>query len=502
MRDWALRGIFVAALLWFVLTRALLHFRLPPFFSFDSYKYLGGADTSWAGSPLPAVFESLPVTGGALHAVPGYSWYLESLWHLFGGIALRAPLVVQSAISLVAYLLLADLVRSWAGRGAALAVFCLLVASPSIASLDHTLMPDALAAPVLLIASWIAVRAGPGRKRMGSVAAGAATAGILMGCGVLLRTSSQAFVPIPAILALLGGGGLQRKVSWLALYAIATCAPLLPRIHHNHQVHGAYRLSASTGRNAYFSALVSETADRAAVGRALDIPGPWYVNSTFEMADRTFQGLLVKRSIPEADAAMVGLTIRAWARNDLASLAQQRGGLLLGLFTSRAGPGVTSLRGVGTNLMLQNTDLTAKAQRRAERRFEHTFSPEVASALALSRPLDPAPALLFRLWCRGLALDGLPLVYLFLASVPALLLLGPLRGLAFWCCVAPVLGYLGVYLLVGAPLYRYQVGLHPFMLATIGIAAVCVPRAALHRLRRGPAAAREKGTSNTQHRPG
>ena len=151
--------------------------------------------------------------------------------------------------------------------------------------------------------------------------------------------------------------------------------------------------------------------------------------------------------------------------------------------------------------MLQNTELTAKAQRRAERRFEHTFSSEVASALALSRPLDPAPALLFRLWCRGLALDGLPLVYLFLASVPALLLLGPSRGLAFWCCVAPVLGYLGVYLLVGAPLYRYQVGLHPFMLATIGIAAVSVPRAALHRLRRGPAAAREKGTSNTQHRP-
>jgi hypothetical protein len=494
-----LRAIFVGAVLWFGSTRALLHFRLPPFFSFDTYKYLGGADAGWAGRPLPPVFESLPVTGGALHAVPGYSWLLESLWHLSGGIALRTPLVVHSVISLLAYLLLADLVRRWAGRWVALAVFCLLVASPSIASLDHTLMPDALAAPVLLIASWIAVRLGPGREAAPSIAAGGVSAGVLMGCGVLLRTSSQAFVPIPAILALLGKGSVQRKVAWIGLYAVAVAAPLLPRMQHNHEVHGAFRLATSTGRNAYFSALVSETADRAAVGRALGIPGPWYVNSSFEMSDRTFQGLLVGRSIPEADAEMLGLTLRAWAQNDLVSLARQRGGLLVGLFTARGGPGVTSLRGAGEDLMMENTDLTAKTQRRAERRFEHTFSPEVASALALSRPLDPAPALLFRLWCRWLALDGLPLLYLFLASVPALLLLGPARALAFWCFVAPVLGYLGVYLLVGAPLYRYQVGLHPFMLATIGIAVVCVPRATLRRLRGGRSKPEETRAPGSRH---
>jgi hypothetical protein len=489
VREWALRGIFAVSVVWFVLTRALLHFRLPPFFSFDTYKYLGGADTSWAGSPLPPVFESLPVTGGALHAVPGYSWYLESLWQLSGGGALRAPLVVQSIISLLAFLLVADLVRQWAGRGAALAVFCLLVASPSIAALDQTLMPDALAAPLLLIASWIAIRLGPGRERTGSVAAGGVSAGVLMGCGVLLRTSSQAFVPIPAILALFGQASARRKVAWIGLYALAVAAPLLPRMQHNHEVHGTFRLATSTGRNAYFSALVSETADRAAVGQALGIPGPWYVNSSFEMSDRTFQGLLAGRSIPEADAAMLGLTVRAWAQNDLVSLARQRGALLVGLFTARGGPGVTSLRGAGVDVALDNTDLTAKAQRRAERRFAHTFSPEVASALALSRPHDPAAALLFRLWCRWLALDGLPLLYVFLASVPALLLLGPARGLAFWCFVAPVLGYLGVYLLVGAPVYRYQVGLHPFMLIAIGMAVICVPRAALHRLRRAPTAA-------------
>jgi hypothetical protein len=498
VRGWALRGIFLGSVLWFVLTRALLHLRLPPFFSFDTYKYLGGADTSWAGSPLPPVFESLPVTGGALHAVPGYSWYLESLWHLSGGVALRAPLVVHSIISLLAYLLVADLVRQWAGRGAALAVFCLLVASPSIASLDQTLMPDALAAPVLLIASWIAVRLGPGGGGSKSVAAGGVSAGVLMGCGVLLRTSSQAFVPIPAVLALLAKGSVPRKVAWIGLYGVAIAAPLLPRMQHNYEVHGSFRLASSTGRNAYFSALVSKTADRASVGRALGIPGPWYVNSSFEMSDRTFQELLVGRSIPEADAAMLGLTLRAWAQNDLVSLMRQRGGLLIGLFTSREGPGVTSLRGAGERLILKNTDLTVNAQRRAERRFEHTFSSEVESALALSRPLDPASALLFRLWCRALALDGLPLLYLFLASVPALLLLGPARWLAFWCFVAPVLGYLGVYLLVGAPLYRYQVGLHPFMLTTIGIAAVCAPRAALRRLRRGRTPAAQ---SIEQHEP-
>lgn len=43
-------------------------------FDADTYRYLGGADALSQGSGLPPLFESLPVTGGALHAVPGYVW--------------------------------------------------------------------------------------------------------------------------------------------------------------------------------------------------------------------------------------------------------------------------------------------------------------------------------------------------------------------------------------------------------------------------------------------
>ena len=91
------------------------------------------------------------------------------------------------------------------------------------------------------------------------------------------------------------------------------------------------------------------------------------------------------------------------------------------------------------------------------------------------RDLGTGPRIL-RSWIRALTFDGLALLAVYLVSIPALFWLGPPRWLALWAFAAPPLAYLAMYLVLGAPLYRYQVGLHPFMLATIALAAGVVVR--------------------------
>src|SRR6185369_3896345 len=132
----------------FIATRAALHFGVTPFVDGDSYKYLGGADALWAGNELPPLFRDLATTGGGLHAVPGYAWFIEAIWTICRRVTLPEILIAQSMVSLAGMLAAADVARRCAGRGAALALLAILVTAPTIAWLEHLVMPDLLAVPL------------------------------------------------------------------------------------------------------------------------------------------------------------------------------------------------------------------------------------------------------------------------------------------------------------------------------------------------------------------
>jgi hypothetical protein len=133
-------AILVAA---FVGTRVALFFDVAPILDADTFKYLGAADSLWNGNGWPPVFVRMHEGGGALHAVPGYTWFLLAIWTLAGTPVLSAVAAAQAALSLASLAAMLDLTRHWVGRGAMIPVAALVAASPSLAFLDHMMMPEA-----------------------------------------------------------------------------------------------------------------------------------------------------------------------------------------------------------------------------------------------------------------------------------------------------------------------------------------------------------------------
>ncbi len=472
MENRCYRAAWVIALLLFLGTRTLLHTGLTPYFDSDTYKYIGGADALWHGQPLPPLFNNLEVTGGALHAVPGYTWFITLIWTIYGGITLIGVNVVQSVVAFIGFGAAADLARRFAGRWSGLALFSALTVAPSHAWLEHTVMPDALATPLLLVTIWLAIVVPPDRRRPGTTLVGALAAGVTMGLQILLRTASQVYIPIPIALALLSRSGTRPLALWSAAYLVAMMLPLAPWIAHNHDVHGVYRLTASTGRNMYFSALWTNTVDRAERARELGMHRAPTVLSSFTISDLTFQDLLRRgHSIPEADAAMKRMSLDAYLTKHPSELAKERLPLLYGLFVRFPGAGVT-LRPIRPNIDHYLANLAYKPSLRAwmEKRFKHKLSQDFITVMNSSKTSSPVAVRLISAWVAAFTFDGLALLLAYLICLTAMCF-G--RGFTWTmiCAfgVAPLL-FMAVFIIVGAPLYRYQVALHPFMMATVVLA--------------------------------
>ena len=106
----------------------------------------------------------------------------------------------------------------------------------------------------------------------------------------------------------------------------------------------------------------------------------------------------------------------------------------------------------------------------------------------LNRALDRLPASnetsrrSVRGWIGTLSFEGLPLLFGFCAALAVLM-----RRPRDWCTIAitagPPLLFLAAFAAVGAPHYRYQFQLHPFMLCTIlvGFAQLRLPRSRIER---------------------
>ncbi|TFH25135.1 MAG: hypothetical protein E4H03_01675 [Myxococcales bacterium] len=458
----------------FVATRVVLHLSGDPFFDPDSYKYLSGADSLLQGRGLPPLFTSVAVTGGALHVMPGYAWFIYPLWRITGGISLEAVVIAQSVISFLGFLALAHLFALWIGTGAAVFVFVVLCLSPSVAWLERMLMPDTMVAPLFMMAVWCAVLGAPARERPLRAAAGALGAGLLMSFEILMRTSSQVYTVFPPLLALQTRSDRGATVMWLLVYVLGLGVPLIPWMQHNQDVHGVFAIARSTGRNLYLSAAWGGTLDRARAQEELGLPVREGSRAAFAIADAAF-GKAVEDtgSIAAADSELRARALDAYRSKDLSSLTAERLAIFSALFVPNSGVGVSlsPLRSQ-RDWYLANTTAGPEVRRRLEQRFDYAFSPQFVAAAERRGPRSESARRLYIGAIDYLTLDGLALLVLYAMSIVTIYW----RSLSRWriliAVAAPPAAFLVSYMFFGMPLYRYQTGLHPFMLAAVAAALV------------------------------
>ena len=114
-----------------------------------------------------------------------------------------------------------------------------------------------------------------------------------------------------------------------------------------------------------------------------------------------------------------------------------------------------------------------------------TLSPELNRTLDRLLAGKPTGRPFIHGWIGALSFEGLPLFFSFCAALVVLLLRRPRD----WCTIVitagPPLLFLAAFAVVGAPHYRYQFQLHPFMLCTI-LAAFATLRRSRRPIGRGP----------------
>ena len=463
-----LAGMFVAA-------RIVMFRTMPAMLDADSYKYLAGADSLLAGTGWPPVFRDLHNGGGALHAVPGYALFILALWKLAGGPVFPLIALAQGLLSTAAFAAMVDLARRWHGLAAAVAVAALLVLSPSLAWIDQLVMPESVGAAVFAIAIWIAAVMPPVLERR--TMAAAVACGVLMSAGVLLRTSAQVFVPFPLLIAAMRFRGFRPSVLWTVIYAVSLLVPLVPWIAHNHATHGHWVLSASTGRNLYFSGVWSNTIDRQTQMDELRPGDDTNIDSSYDLLDlRTQKFLDEGLDLVEADAAMQRLAIDEFRTAGLRKYVEGRAAILGGLFQEEAfGRDNMTLWG---HLEWYLNDGFGKGVMRTylQKRWNYALSPAASEALDANHTSRAGTHSWFHWWVRRLLFDNVALAMTFVVSTIVLMMRARTSMLALAAWAAPVWAYFFVYTIFGAPLYRYQATVHAPMLAVVAIAFVEIVR--------------------------
>jgi hypothetical protein len=471
----------------FALTRIVVHLSGSPYFDPDTYKYLAGADSLLAGKGLPRLFIDLPLNGAALHVVPGYSFLTYAVWSV-GGISIQALAVVQSLISFAGFLAFAHLIARWIGRKTAVAVFVALCLSPSIAWLEHSLMPDSIAAPLLMIALWAAAWGSPSWPGVPRRAAAAFLAGAIIGFEVLMRTSSQAYFFLPLGLALCARSALGRTLVWTALYLAGAALPLAPWVLQNHEKHGVYAIAVSSGRNLYFNAAWSGTLDRASELAKYGIKQAPTPRSSYALADAALQRQLASGlSLRKADRKLGEAAWKAYEAKPWQQVARDRVAIVRDLFVASDEPGHEAMSPLGKapEWYLANRNSSSEVRQMLEQRFQYRFSDAYTAAVAKRVAPDKHARKLFMEWIRLLSFDGRPLVVAFAFSAVLLFVRSPIRFPLAWTFIAPPLAFIAAFAFFGAPLYRYQAGLHPFMLTAVVAACGSIAHSAKRRLPAG-----------------
>lgn len=485
------RRLFVVAALLaviaFCVTRYHLQVGTTPFLLYDSYKYLGAADSLYAGSGWTPIYMSgksgnewVKTTGGVLHVVPGYPWFIDMLWSLFERITIPGVLLAQSGIALLAFAAYSIAIAKRLGRWWGLGTFWILVLSPTIAWIEHSVMPGSLANSCLLLALSLPLLVPPSSNSATTCLSGLA-AGLFAGSAALFRGSSQLFLPLPIVVLLLLRPPRNATLAWIGCFTASMLLILSPWIAHNQRIHGVARLTASTGRVMYWSAITSTTLDHRAEKKRLGVgSGPLKGGLPNTMTSLAFQHALENGQTPaEADRTLGRIARHAYLEGmegKVKLLIFQRMKLVYSLFDlSDRGLTRSHLR---TGKILASDLYKRRNRQVTDKNMGQKLSSELNVALDEMRVANKTGRHFVRSWIDLLSFEGLPLFYCFWAAL-AISLFRPRD----WCLTAltagpPLLFLAAFFALVGESHFRYQFLLHPFMLGAIiaGIARLRLPR--------------------------
>ncbi len=445
-----------------------------PYFDVDTYKYLAAADAVVRGHPLPPLYRTLAATGGALHAVPGYGYFLAACWKLAGEVSLTIPLLLQCLIAtggaVAAGYLLVPNFGPWAVPVVTLAV----AAAPPRLWSNLLVMPDALTAPLwFLLAAGI--RAGTRRKAGTWMATALGLgAGCMAGAMILMRTSSQALLPALVAVALAERPRPRRLCVWGCGCALGLAAVLAPWALSNKEHHGYLVVSASTGRNLLLNALWAGTIERSKELAKLGVVRRPDFSSAYLIVDRRFAREVRRtRSIPAADRALQRYVIDAYRKAGWRRVAADRLRIAEGLFDprSKAGSwlgGLDRLRAAGW----ANPRLSSRLLEQLGRRFGHRFSSEVTSAVRRAERRGARIPRWFDAWSRAATLENLPLLGSFLVALTWLGVRRRIDAVTASAVLLPLACLWATVAVFGTPLYRFQIQLQPFMVSLLAAAGL------------------------------
>jgi hypothetical protein len=339
-----------------------------------------------------------------------------------------------------------------------------------------------------MIALWAAALGNPADPRLTRRAGGAMLSGFLMGLLILMRTSSQAYAPLPWLLAVMRRAGVPKTVAWTSIYVFAALVPLAPWVLHNYDRHHVFAVAVSSGRNLYFNAAWAGTLDRAAELKKYGLEQQPVPRSSYALADAALQRQIANGlSLPEADEKLGEIAWSAYKAKPIKSVADDRLRMVLGLFVPSKERGGESMAPLSRNRdwYLANHNSSTQVRQQLEQRFRYQFSDEYVKVASRRSVANKDARRVFVEWIRWLSFDGRALLIAFLAGAALVIARSQVRWPLAVVLVAPPLAFLAAFAFFGAPIYRYQAGLHPFMLATVVVALAALGGTAKRKLPAG-----------------
>lgn len=463
-------------LVWFGISRWWLQIELTPAFDPDSYKYLSVAYAFWQQQPLPSIVTDPTHIDGILHFVPGYSALVALIWGIAGQASLFALMIIQSGLALLGYSVLAVYVARYLGPWVGIIVWWVLITAPALAWLEHTVMPDAWVMPLLFLGVGLCSQ-WPPQAITRPLLWSAIAAGFVIGLMVAMRTSSQALWPVLPLLAFSLRRGIKPWLAWLLGFLCGGVLALAPVLLFNFTHYHYWGLSASTGRNVYLSAAWSNLVDNTAYLKTHGFENIKPIMQPYIITEHAYREALKQApTVAQADQRLLAQALAVYHEQPLAVILQARWEILRSLFDPAAD---TRQRleplGPMVDYYLANLWASPEGQQWATQRFKTSLAPEIWQTLRAEYPdehLNASAKSWVKAWITIGLWDGVRLLAAYLLAAWGLLtyLSGTVRLWVAVVMILPPLLFIAVYAIVGAPLYRYQVVLHPCLLATVATA--------------------------------
>ncbi|MDP8921908.1 MAG: glycosyltransferase family 39 protein, partial [Chloroflexota bacterium] len=202
----------------------------PPFIDPDGEGYYLPAHDLVAGLPFQPDLRRTPV----------YPFFIAAVIRLFGEDLQTLVTVQHFVVGPPSAALTFVLGRLLTGRLVALVAGLLIAVSGPFLLYEHYLLTDGpftvLLLLTLVVVLWAARRASLGWAALG---------GLLFGVTILCRPAGQVLAPVLAILLMIEGGPLRRRLAAMALCGALAVLVVLPWMASNYARHGVFAVAGS-----------------------------------------------------------------------------------------------------------------------------------------------------------------------------------------------------------------------------------------------------------------